>query len=56
MEYVNGTPVITITGSGAEFDQKITFKNGIAYMQIGENGAVTYIESSGMAEGPALKL
>ena len=47
----DGNPVITITGSGAEFDQKITMKDGIAYMEIGVNGATTYIESSGMENG-----
>ncbi|NCB91906.1 MAG: hypothetical protein EOM40_04945, partial [Clostridia bacterium] len=42
----NGKITITITGSGAEYDQKITFdENGVAYMAVGVNGVTTYIES-----------
>ena len=52
----NGNITITITGSGAEYDQKITFKDGIAYMQIGQNGAVTYIEGDALENGTGWKL
>ena len=40
-------PVITISGTGATYDQKVTFDaSGNAYMAIGENGATTYVIAS----------
>lgn len=47
----NGNLIITINENGGTFNQKITFRNGTAYMEIGQNGATTYIESSGLEEG-----
>ena len=37
----NGNLTITINESGNTFNQKITFRNGTAYMEIGQNGATT---------------
>ena len=52
----NGNLTITINENGNTFNQKITFRNGTAYMEIGQNGATTYIESSGLEEGLGWRL
>lgn len=52
----DGTLSLIIRGTTAEFDQKIIFRNGTAYMEIGINGATTYIEGAGMKDGTGWRL
>ena len=50
---VDGNVTITVVSTNAdasEWSQKITFKDGKAWMEIGVNGATTYIETSGFSE------
>ena len=50
---VDGNVTITVVSTNAdasEWSQKITFKDGKARMEIGVNGATTYIETSGFSE------